>query len=111
MSNVDLQDQTEYLRHIPVLLDTFLENLEPISGVWIDGTFGDGGYSRALLETDVSDLIAIDRDPDVNKTVESLALKYSSRISIILPIPRPRIRTLLISYCLILSFLNASENA
>ena len=79
MSNVDLQDQTEYLRHIPVLLDTFLENLEPISGVWIDGTFGDGGYSRALLETDVSDLIAIDRDPDVNKTVESLALKYSSR--------------------------------
>ena len=32
MSNVDLQDQTEYSRHIPVLLNTFLENLEPISG-------------------------------------------------------------------------------
>ena len=54
MSNVDLQDQTEYSRHIPVLLNTFLENLEPISGVWIDGTFGDGGYSRALLDAKIS---------------------------------------------------------
>ena len=79
MSNVSLQDQTEHSRHIPVLLNAFLENLDPFSGVWIDGTFGDGGYSRALLEADVSNLIAIDRDPDVNKTAKSLSLKYSSR--------------------------------
>ena len=79
MSNVDLQDQTEYSRHIPVLLNTFLENLEPISGVWIDGTFGDGGYSRALLDTKISNLIAIDRDPNVNKTAETWTSKYPSR--------------------------------
>lgn len=79
MSNVDLQDQTEYSRHIPVLLNTFLENLEPISGVWIDGTFGDGGYSRALLDAKISNLIAIDRDPNVSKTAERWRSKYPSR--------------------------------
>jgi 16S rRNA (cytosine1402-N4)-methyltransferase len=34
--------------HIPVLLRPILQHLAPISGVWLDGTLGAGGYARAL---------------------------------------------------------------
>ena len=51
--------------HIPVLLDEVMEALAPIDGgVFIDGTFGAGGYTRALLERGAAQVIAIDRDPD-----------------------------------------------
>ena len=33
MSEVKLQDKTETSRHIPVLLDTFLESVDPIDGI------------------------------------------------------------------------------
>ena len=36
--------------HIPVLLDTIISACDPIAGLWLDGTFGAGGYARALLE-------------------------------------------------------------
>ena len=36
--------------HIPVLIDAILSHCAPISGHWLDGTFGAGGYTRALLE-------------------------------------------------------------
>jgi len=50
-------------RHVPVLLDEVMEHLAPTpDGVFIDGTFGLGGYSRAILSTGAR-LIAIDRDP------------------------------------------------
>ncbi|MGB3389148.1 MAG: 16S rRNA (cytosine(1402)-N(4))-methyltransferase RsmH [Pseudaminobacter sp.] len=51
-------------RHIPVLLDEVIAALEPKEGeVIIDGTFGAGGYSKALLARGAS-VVAIDRDPD-----------------------------------------------
>lgn len=51
-------------RHVPVLLSEVLEWLDPQSGeVIIDGTFGAGGYSRAILERG-SRVIGVDRDPD-----------------------------------------------
>ena len=34
--------------HIPVLLDAILEACAPIGGVWLDGTFGAGGYARQV---------------------------------------------------------------
>ena len=50
-------------RHIPVLLSEVLEALQPGAGKTIvDGTFGAGGYTKALLEKGA--VIAIDRDPD-----------------------------------------------
>ena len=52
MANPGVQENTEYPRHIPVLLNDFVGQLKPFSGVWIDGTFGDGGYSKMLLESD-----------------------------------------------------------
>ncbi|MFL2810644.1 MAG: 16S rRNA (cytosine(1402)-N(4))-methyltransferase [Paracoccaceae bacterium] len=65
MVNPGVQENTEYPRHIPVLLNDFVSQLKPFSGVWIDGTFGDGGYSKMLLESDAKSVIAIDRDPSV----------------------------------------------
>jgi 16S rRNA (cytosine1402-N4)-methyltransferase len=52
------------VRHIPVLLQEVLTALEPASGETIvDGTFGAGGYTAAILEAG-ADVIAFDRDPD-----------------------------------------------
>ncbi|HEV7252259.1 MAG TPA: 16S rRNA (cytosine(1402)-N(4))-methyltransferase RsmH [Mesorhizobium sp.] len=51
-------------RHIPVLLAEVLEALAPRPGGRIvDGTFGAGGYTRAILDRG-ADVVAIDRDPD-----------------------------------------------
>jgi 16S rRNA (cytosine1402-N4)-methyltransferase len=52
--------------HVPVLLDEVVRHLAPSRGARIiDGTFGAGGYTRALLEAapDVH-VLAIERDPD-----------------------------------------------
>jgi 16S rRNA (cytosine1402-N4)-methyltransferase len=50
--------------HIPVLLGPILERVAPVSGVWVDGTFGAGGYARALIEAGTARVIGIDRDPE-----------------------------------------------
>jgi 16S rRNA (cytosine1402-N4)-methyltransferase len=51
-------------RHIPVLLDDVIAALAPAAGQTIvDGTFGAGGYTRALLARGAN-VIAVDRDPD-----------------------------------------------
>ncbi|MCC2095671.1 MAG: 16S rRNA (cytosine(1402)-N(4))-methyltransferase RsmH, partial [Hyphomicrobiales bacterium] len=51
-------------RHIPVLLEAAIAALAPHKDqTFIDGTFGAGGYSRALLEAGARRVLAIDRDP------------------------------------------------
>jgi 16S rRNA (cytosine1402-N4)-methyltransferase len=50
-------------RHIPVLGREVLAWLQPRDGgIYVDGTFGAGGYSRAILETAQTRVIGIDRD-------------------------------------------------
>jgi 16S rRNA (cytosine1402-N4)-methyltransferase len=50
--------------HVPVLLDEVIAGLNPAPGeTHIDGTFGAGGYARAILAK-ASEVIAFDRDPD-----------------------------------------------
>ena len=50
--------------HIPVLLDEVIAGLEPQSGeTHVDGTFGAGGYTRAILSSGAR-VYAFDRDPD-----------------------------------------------
>ena len=49
-------------RHIPVLGREAVEMLAPREGgVYVDATFGAGGYSRLILETPGTRVIAIDR--------------------------------------------------
>lgn len=52
-------------RHIPVMLDEVLAALAPQAGEHVlDGTFGAGGYTRAILEAAPCHVIGVDRDPD-----------------------------------------------
>jgi 16S rRNA (cytosine1402-N4)-methyltransferase len=51
--------------HIPVLLSPLLAAVAPVSGVWLDGTFGAGGYARGLLAAGAARVIGVDRDPSV----------------------------------------------
>ncbi len=63
----------DVLRHIPVLLDEVLEALQPRKGsVVIDGTFGAGGYARALLDRGAK-VVALDRDPSAIRAGGDLA--------------------------------------
>ncbi|MGI9520199.1 MAG: 16S rRNA (cytosine(1402)-N(4))-methyltransferase RsmH [Hyphomicrobiaceae bacterium] len=51
-------------RHIPVLLDQVLDKLVPKDGaVFVDATFGAGGYANAILNAARCQLIGLDRDP------------------------------------------------
>ena len=69
--------------HIPVLLAEVLQALSPLEGARIlDGTFGAGGYSRALLEAGAS-VIAVDRDPSVLPHAERLGTDYPNRFSFV----------------------------
>jgi 16S rRNA (cytosine1402-N4)-methyltransferase len=59
--------------HIPVLLDEVIRNLDVGPGdTVVDGTFGAGGYSRAILETGAK-VVAFDRDPTVRRFAEGLS--------------------------------------
>ncbi len=69
--------QTE---HKPVMLNEMLSWLAPKEGgVYIDGTFGAGGYSRAILATANCKVYAIDRDPSTKKFAEVLAKEFPNR--------------------------------
>jgi len=46
-----------------VLIEPLVAAVSPVAGTWVDGTFGAGGYARALLEAGAGRVIGIDRDP------------------------------------------------
>ena len=68
-------------RHIPVLLAEVLDHLDPKPGeIVVDGTFGAGGYSRAILDRG-TDVIAIDRDPSAIAAARAMAESYEGRLT------------------------------
>ena len=69
--------------HVPVLLEPILENISPVRGVWVDATFGAGGYTRALLDAGADFVFAIDRDPSVFSFAEDWLSRYPGRIEFI----------------------------
>lgn len=68
--------------HIPVLLRPLLEAVAPVSGIWVDGTFGAGGYTRGLLAAGADRVIAIDRDPLVFRMAEAWVADYGDRLAL-----------------------------
>jgi len=64
-------------RHVPVLIDEVLAGLAVRDGeTYVDGTFGAGGYTRAILDAGAGRVIALDRDPDA--IAEGRALEQES---------------------------------
>jgi 16S rRNA (cytosine1402-N4)-methyltransferase len=72
------------LAHIPVLLDEAVALLNPQSGkTYLDGTFGGGGYARAILERAACTLWAIDRDQAAIARGAALAEAYPGRLYVL----------------------------
>lgn len=70
--------------HLPVLLAEVLHYLAPRDGeVFVDGTFGAGGYSRAILEAAECTVFGIDRDPTVKPHADRLAADFPGRFKLL----------------------------
>ncbi|MGR3636142.1 MAG: 16S rRNA (cytosine(1402)-N(4))-methyltransferase RsmH [Shimia sp.] len=69
--------------HIPVLLAPLLREVYPVSGVWLDGTFGAGGYSRGLIEAGAEKVIGVDRDPLAFEMAQPWIGDYDGKIDMV----------------------------
>lgn len=67
-------------RHIPVMLAEVLQYLNPQKGeVYVDATFGNGGYTKAILDKADCKVIALDRDPNVRVRANEMKNMYGAR--------------------------------
>ncbi len=67
-------------KHFPVLLNELISIISPLyGGTFIDCTFGQGGYSKKILENKKNNIIAIDRDKDVLTCASQFEKKYRNR--------------------------------
>ena len=70
--------------HKPVLLDEVVSALNPrADAIYVDGTFGGGGYSRAILEAAPCRVVGIDRDPNACARGEALSMDFEGRLMIL----------------------------
>ncbi|MGI9371636.1 MAG: 16S rRNA (cytosine(1402)-N(4))-methyltransferase RsmH [Hyphomicrobiales bacterium] len=71
-------------RHVPVLCAEVIGALNVRDGgVYVDGTFGAGGYSRAILDAADCSVVAIDRDPDAISDGQHLVDAYAGRLTLL----------------------------
>ncbi len=69
--------------HIPVMLAEVLAAIAPRDGaIYVDGTFGAGGYSRALLDAADCRVVGIDRDPDALAAGAAMADASDGRLTL-----------------------------
>ena len=70
-------------RHVPVLLAEVLAALRPREGeTHVDGTFGAGGYTRAILASGAR-VVAIDRDPSAIRAGGALVAEFPGRLTLV----------------------------
>jgi 16S rRNA (cytosine1402-N4)-methyltransferase len=70
--------------HIPVLVRPAVELLGVrAGGVYVDGTFGAGGYTRAILATPGANVIGIDRDQSAIARGAGLVEEFAGRLTLI----------------------------
>ena len=70
--------------HIPVLRDEVVGALNIASGkTFLDGTFGAGGYTTAILEAADCRVVAIDRDPDAIRRGAALKERFGDRLMLL----------------------------
>lgn len=70
-------------RHVPVLLGRLMERIGKAKGAWIDGTFGAGGFAKALLKAGAEKVVAIDRDPLAARMAAAWMKGMESRITLV----------------------------
>jgi 16S rRNA (cytosine1402-N4)-methyltransferase len=76
--------ENNYNFHKPVLLKEVIENLQiKDEEIYVDGTFGAGGYSSAILKAANCDLYSFDRDDNVLKFVNNLQKEFPKRFHFI----------------------------
>ena len=78
----DRPDLPDRPPHIPVLLRPLLAAAAPVSGLWLDGTFGAGGYAKGLLAAGAAQVIGVDRDPLALQLAAPWAAQYGDRLSL-----------------------------
>lgn len=70
--------------HLPVMLHEVLQTLAPRDGEhYVDGTFGGGGYTRAILEAADCRVLGIDRDPDAIARGQKLVEHFAGRLTLV----------------------------
>ncbi len=70
--------------HLPVMLNEVLQALSPRDGAqYVDGTFGGGGYSSAILEAADCTVLGIDRDPDAIARGQALVERFAGRLTLV----------------------------
>ncbi|MDC1114926.1 16S rRNA (cytosine(1402)-N(4))-methyltransferase RsmH [Candidatus Pelagibacter sp.] len=71
---------SEVPKHYPVLLKEIISIITPqYGGTFIDCTFGQGGYSKKILEFKNTKVIALDRDKDSQKKANQVKLNFEDR--------------------------------
>ena len=73
-------------RHVPVLREEVLAALLPAAdpaGLYLDGTFGAGGYTAAILSHPGTRVLALDRDPTAIAAGRALVDKYGDRLTLV----------------------------
>lgn len=70
--------------HIPVMLDEVMQVLTPRDGgIYVDGTFGAGGYAAAILDTAACTVWGIDRDPRAIAEGMKLQRRHGGRLKLV----------------------------
>jgi len=70
--------------HVPVMLTEVLEAISPRDGgIYVDCTFGAGGYSRGMVEAANCSVWGIDRDADSVARGRELAKRYDGRLQVV----------------------------
>ncbi|MGZ8349738.1 MAG: 16S rRNA (cytosine(1402)-N(4))-methyltransferase RsmH [Allosphingosinicella sp.] len=70
--------------HVPVLLDEVVQALAVAPGeTHVDGTFGAGGYTKAILNNGATRVFAFDRDPDAIQYGDALVASSGGRLTLV----------------------------